>query len=127
MGRKLLCAGLAGIAAMSSQPLAAAAPAAANSDSGDTAWILAASALVLLMTLPGLALFYGGLVRAKNTLSVLLQCGAVAAIASLIWVIAGYTIAFGPVSDGWIGGGAQWLLSGTFDTTQSMMLLAKHP
>lgn len=63
-------------------------------DSGDTAWILTASALVLLMTLPGLALFYGGLVRAKNFLSVLIQCGAIAAISSLIWIVAGYSLAF---------------------------------
>jgi len=73
-------------------------------DSGDTAWILTSSALVLLMTLPGLGLFYGGLVRAKNFLSVLLQCGAVAALASVIWVVLGYTLAFGPVSSGWLGG-----------------------
>lgn len=70
-------------------------------DSGDTAWILTASALVLLMTLPGLALFYGGLVRAKNFLSVLIQCGAIAAVTSLIWIVAGYSLAFstsgGPV------------------------------
>ncbi|MBK8373709.1 ammonium transporter [Sphingorhabdus sp.] len=63
-------------------------------DSGDTAWILTASALVLMMTLPGLALFYGGLVRAKNFLSVLVQCGAIAAITSLIWIVAGYSLAF---------------------------------
>ena len=56
-------------------------------NSGDTAWILTASALVLLMTLPGLGLFYGGLVRAKNFLSVLIQCGAIAALASIVWVV----------------------------------------
>ena len=59
------------------------------SDSGDTGWVLTAAALVLLMTLPGLGLFYGGLVRAKNVLSVLLQIGAVAAVASLLWIVAG--------------------------------------
>ncbi len=80
-------------------------------DSGDTGWILAASALVLLMTLPGLALFYGGLVRVKNVLSVILQCASVAAIASLLWVLVGYTLAFGPVSDGWIGGGSALMLN----------------
>jgi Amt family ammonium transporter len=79
-------------------------------DSGDTAWILASSALVLLMTLPGLGLFYGGLVRAKNVLSVLLQIGAVAAIASLLWIGVGYTLAFGEVSNGWLGGGAGSLM-----------------
>ncbi len=73
-------------------------------DSGDMAWILISSALVLLMTMPGLSLFYGGLVRAKNFLSVLLQCGAVAAVASILWILVGYTLAFGDVSNGWIGG-----------------------
>ena len=82
----------------------------ALSDSGDTAWILTSSALVLMMTLPGLALFYGGLVRAKNVLSVFLQCGAVAAIASVIWVIVGYTLAFGQVTNGWIGAGNAWMM-----------------
>jgi len=101
MIRKLLAGlALAGVpaAAFGQDPYAAA------GDSGDTAWILASSALVLLMTLPGLALFYGGLVRAKNLLSVALQCGAVAAAASMLWIIVGYTLAFGPVSNGWLGG-----------------------
>ncbi|MDJ0642042.1 MAG: ammonium transporter [Erythrobacter sp.] len=79
-------------------------------NSGFTGWVLAASALVLLMTLPGLALFYGGLVRAKNLLSVALQCGAIAAIASLVWVALGYTLAFGQVSGGWIGSGNAFML-----------------
>ncbi|RDC60056.1 putative ammonium transporter [Alteripontixanthobacter maritimus] len=83
----------------------------ALNDSGDTAWILAASALVLMMTLPGLGLFYGGLVRAKNFLSVLLQIGAVAAIASVLWIIIGYTLAFGDVSNGWLGDGRAWMLN----------------
>ncbi len=81
------------------------------SDTGDTGWIIAASALVLLMTLPGLALFYGGLVRAKNLLSVLLQCASIAAIASLAWVAFGYTIAFGQVSNGWLGSGNALMLA----------------
>lgn len=84
----------------------------AMADSGDTAWILAASALVLLMTLPGLGLFYGGLVRAKNFLSVLIQCGAIAALASIIWVVAGYTLAFGPVGNGVVGGIKSAMMSG---------------
>ncbi len=70
----------------------------------DTAWILTASALVLMMTLPGLGLFYGGLVRAKNFLSVLLQIGAVASVASVLWVAIGYTLAFGEVTHGFLGG-----------------------
>jgi Amt family ammonium transporter len=79
-------------------------------DSGDTAWILTSSALVLLMTLPGLGLFYGGLVRARNFLSVLVQCGAIAAVASLLWIVVGYTLAFGDVTNGWLGAGNAWML-----------------
>lgn len=82
----------------------------ATSDSGDTAWILTASALVLMMTLPGLGLFYGGLVRAKNVLSVLLQCGAIAALGSILWVVVGYTLAFGNVGSGWLGAGNAWMM-----------------
>ena len=82
-------------------------------DSGDTAWLLTASALVLLMTMPGLTLFYGGLVRARNFLSVLVQVGAIAAVASLLWVMVGYRLAFGDVGSGWIGGGGAWMLNGT--------------
>ena len=73
-------------------------------DSGDTAWILTSSALVLLMTMPGLTLFYGGLLRTKNVLSAMIQCGAIAGVASLLWIICGYTIAFGDVTNGWLGG-----------------------
>ena len=72
-------------------------------NSGDSAWILTASALVLMMTLPGLALFYGGLVRAKNFLSVLVQCGAVAALASVLWILIGYSLAFSANGNGFIG------------------------
>lgn len=63
-------------------------------DAGDTAWMLVATALVLMMTLPGLALFYGGLVRSKNVLSVLMHCFSMAAIMSLVWVVVGYSLAF---------------------------------
>ncbi len=83
----------------------------AAGDSGDTAWILVSSALVLLMTLPGLGLFYGGLVRGKNFLSVLLQVAAVAAVASLLWIVLGYTLAFGPVASGWLGNGMNAMLN----------------
>ncbi len=74
-----------------------------QTNSGDSAWILTASALVLMMTLPGLALFYGGLVRAKNFLSVLVQCGAVAALASVLWIVIGYSLAFSVEGNGFIG------------------------
>jgi Amt family ammonium transporter len=64
-------------------------------DTGDTAWVITASALVLMMTLPGLALFYGGLVRAKNILNVLMQCMLSAGIVGVLWVLVGYSLAFG--------------------------------
>ena len=75
-------------------------------DTGDTAWILTSTALVLFMTLPGLALFYGGLVRAKNVLSVLMQCFTIACIVSILWVIYGYSLSFGDGGsmNAWIGG-----------------------
>ncbi len=75
-------------------------------DSGDTAWILTSTALVLFMTLPGLALFYGGLVRAKNVLSVLMQCFTIACVVSILWVIYGYSLSFGDggSANAWIGG-----------------------
>jgi Amt family ammonium transporter len=72
---------------------AAAAPPAI--DTGDTAWVVTASALVLMMTLPGLALFYGGLVRAKNVLNVLMQCFISAGVVGVLWILVGYSLAFG--------------------------------
>jgi ammonium transporter, Amt family len=63
-------------------------------DTGNTAWMLTSTVLVLFMTLPGLALFYGGLVRAKNMLSVLMQCFAIAAVVTILWVVYGYSVAF---------------------------------
>ncbi|MDA8730406.1 ammonium transporter [Alphaproteobacteria bacterium] len=71
-------------------------------DSGDTAWILTATALVLLMTLPGLALFYAGLVQSKNIVSVLMHHFAIAALMSVLWVIAGYSLAFSG-NGAWVG------------------------
>src|SRR5262245_52614830 len=67
----------------------------AETNAGDTAWVLTATALVLLMTLPALALFYGGLVQAQNVLSVLSQCVVIACLMSVLWFVAGYSIAFG--------------------------------
>jgi len=71
-------------------------------DSGDTAWVLTASALVLMMTLPGLALFYGGLVRTKNILNVLMQCFLSAGIVGVLWILVGYSLAFG-TGGAWLG------------------------
>ncbi len=72
-------------------------------DTGDTAWMLTSTVLVLLMTLPGLALFYGGLVRGKNILSVLVQCFAMAGIMSLLWITVGYSIAAGGNGNAYFG------------------------
>jgi ammonium transporter, Amt family len=117
--RKFQALGLA-LAGVLSPLTAMAQPAAAPGEvvegalnSGDTAWVLISSALVLLMTMPGLTLFYGGLVRAKNFLSVLVQVGAVAAIVSVLWIVGGHTLAFGDADGGWIGGGNLWMLLGT--------------
>ena len=66
----------------------------ATADSGDTAWMLTATALVLFMTIPGLALFYGGLVRVQNVLSVLMQCFALTGLITIVWVVCGYSLAF---------------------------------
>lgn len=78
---------------------------------GNTAWILTSTALVLFMTLPGLSLFYGGLVRTRNVLSVLMQCFAITCLVSLIWLIYGYSLAFG-TGNRWIGGLDKLLMAG---------------
>ncbi|HSO06291.1 MAG TPA: ammonium transporter [Pelomicrobium sp.] len=83
-------------------------------DTGSTAWMLVSTALVLFMTIPGLALFYGGLVRTKNVLSVLMQCFSLTAIISLLWVIVGYSLAFGDGggANAWIGGLSKAFMAG---------------
>lgn len=100
-----LAGALPGLAEEAGAGVAAAAPAVAASavNSGDTAWVLISAALVLLMTIPGLAFFYGGLVRRKNVLSVLMQCFMIMCILSLQWVLFGYSLAFGPDVKGVIG------------------------
>ena len=80
-------------------------------NSGDTAWILTSTALVLFMTLPGLSLFYAGLVRSKNAISVLMQCFAIACIVSVAWVIYGYSLAF-TEGNAFIGGTSAFFLNG---------------
>jgi Amt family ammonium transporter len=78
---------------------------------GDTAWVLTATALVLFMTIPGLALFYGGLVRTKNVLSVLMQCFAITCVVSLLWVLVGYSLSFAD-GNGFIGGLSKAMFAG---------------
>ena len=123
----LLCAlALASVPAAFAQststaPAPVAAPAATPApppkiDSGDTAWVLVSTALVLLMTAPGLALFYGGMVRQKNALGTLMQSFIILALISLQWVLWGYSLAFGPDKGGIIGG-LEWVgLSGVGPT-----------
>ncbi len=82
----------------------------------DTAWIIVATALVLFMTLPGLALFYGGLVRARNVLSVFMHCYAIACLMSLLWLALGYSIAFGESNAIWGGLGKMFLIGVTADS-----------
>ena len=101
-------------------PEAAAAPAAPKFDTGDTAWMLTSSALVLMMTIPGLALFYGGLVRSKNVLSTLMHSFFCAALISVTWVLYGYSLAFGPDVGGWIGSTAFFGLSGILGTASAV-------
>ena len=78
----------------------------------NTAWILTSTALVLFMTLPGLALFYGGLVRTRNVLSVLMQCFAIAVVVSILWLVVGYSIAFGPSESAYWGGLSKMMFNG---------------
>ncbi|MEN9429939.1 MAG: ammonium transporter [Pseudomonadota bacterium] len=83
-------------------------------NNGNTAWILTATALVLFMTLPGLALFYGGLVRSKNVLSILMQCFAIAAVVSLMWMVGLYSLTFtdGGSANDWLGGLSRVFMAG---------------
>jgi Amt family ammonium transporter len=89
----------------------------AKLDSGDTAWMLTSSALVIMMTVPGLALFYGGLVRSKNVLSTLMHSFFCAALLSIAWIVVGYTIAFGPEGNAFIGSFKNFGLAGLVGQT----------
>jgi ammonium transporter, Amt family len=109
------------IAAVAAASLPACALAQDVLNPGDTAWLLTSTALVLFMTIPGLSLFYAGLVRAKNVLSVLMQCFAITCLASLLWIMYAYSLAFadGGAVDGVIGGLSKLFLSGvTRDSLQ---------
>jgi Amt family ammonium transporter len=87
------------------------APEAPILDSGNTAWMITATALVLFMTLPGLALFYGGLVQSKNVLSVLMHCFTIACLMSIVWVVCGYSLALTGSDSEYIGGTSQFFLN----------------
>ncbi|HEV2605424.1 MAG TPA: ammonium transporter [Microvirga sp.] len=108
-----------GLAVLASHPALAQAAAAPTPDKGDTAWMMLSTILVLLMVVPGLALFYGGLVRTKNMLSLLTQVFAIACISALIWVFYGYSLAFtngGGLND-FVGGFSKAFLRGVDATT----------
>ena len=118
--RSVACADRAGGA-----PAAPAAPALVV-NKGDNAWMMTSTVLVLLMTIPGLALFYGGLVRPKNMLSVLMHVFYTVCIVTLIWVIYGYSLAFTGGS-AFIGGLAKLFLSGVTDGLAGGDLLGRRP
>ncbi|MBV9378501.1 MAG: ammonium transporter, partial [Alphaproteobacteria bacterium] len=109
-------------AAQAPAPADAAAPVAAKLDSGDTAWMLTSMALVLMMTIPGLALFYGGMVRKMNVLATVMQSFAVTCLVTVLWMVIGYSFAFTPGS-AFLGGTSRFLLYGM--TLDSVNELAK--
>ncbi len=92
-------------------PAAAPAPIPQKLDSGNTAWMLTSTALVLFMTIPGLALFYGGMVRKKNVLATMMQSFAITCVVTVVWMVAGYTLAFGEGSP-YLGGLGRLFLNG---------------
>ena len=113
-----LLAPIAAFAQDAAAPVAAAAAAAPVPEKADTAFMFLATILVLFMIIPGLGLFYGGLVRSKNMLSVLMQCTVIAASVMIIWVVYGYSFAFGGSESPFFGGFAKMFLSGvTKDST----------
>ena len=113
--------------ALAQEAAAEAAPAAEPAkpviDTGDTAWMLTSTALVLMMTIPGLALFYGGMVRKKNVLTVVMQCFTVTCIVTVLWMVVGYSWAFtdGGGMQKYLGGMSQFMLQGmTLDSTNAL-------
>jgi ammonium transporter, Amt family len=107
--RKIIPAALAAVVGL--LPTLVLADEAPTLNSGDTAWMLTSTVLVLFMTIPGLALFYAGMVRSKNVLSVMMQCFAITALVTILWVIAGYSIAFTEGTD-YYGGLSKLFLAG---------------
>ncbi|HXR55493.1 MAG TPA: ammonium transporter [Casimicrobiaceae bacterium] len=121
-------------AATSATPAAAAAAAAPTSpaivsadkiSNGDTSWMLTSTALVLMMTIPGLALFYGGMVRKKNVLATLMQSFAITCVASVLWVVVGYTLAFTP-GNGVFGGFQRFFLNGMVFENEAGKMSVSH-
>jgi ammonium transporter, Amt family len=102
------------LAQEAAEPVAEAAEEAAKLDTGDTAWMLTSTAIVLMMTIPGLALFYGGMVRKKNVLTLVMQAFAITCLITIIWFVAGYSLAFteGGALNAYVGGLSKALLNG---------------
>lgn len=114
---KNTCFGAGGAALMTAMPLCAGAQ--EGLDSGDTAWMLTSTALVLFMTVPGLSLFYAGMVRAKNALSVMMQCFAITCLVTVLWVVYLYSLAFGDDVNGVVGSLAKAFMNGVASDTIS--------
>jgi Amt family ammonium transporter len=140
MIRKLIKPALGGVALLASmavawaqevvppvvEAVADAVPAVPNP--GDTAWMMVSSLLVLMMIIPGLALFYGGMVRSKNVLSLLMQCTMIAAVVMLVWAFWGYTMAFGDATNAVFGGFGKAFLSGvTVDSVSATFTASVIP
>ncbi|MEX1059781.1 MAG: ammonia channel protein, partial [Methyloceanibacter sp.] len=109
--------------ALAQEAAEAAEPAKPAIDTGDTAWMLTSTALVLMMTIPGLALFYGGMVRKKNILSIVMQVFATTCIVTVVWMVIGYSLAFtdGGGMQSYLGGMSQFLLKAmTLESTHSL-------
>ena len=111
----------AALAACFAYPATAFAQTEPAANSGDTAWILTASALVLMMTIPGLGLFYGGLVRARNVLSVVMHSFVILCTVSLLWVVGGYSMVFGPGSP-YLGGLDHLMLANLSDLRSGLTI-----
>ena len=86
---------------------------------GNTAWLLTSTALVLMMTIPGLSLFYAGLVRSKNVLSILMQCFTITCVVTIVWLVAGYSLAFDDLGNGFIGGLGKFLFAGVLEESMA--------
>jgi ammonium transporter, Amt family len=132
LGATLVLLPLLAVPAFADDAPAAAAAAAAPAtpppaiDTGDTAWMLTSTALVLMMTIPGLAMFYGGMVRKKNILATIMQSFAITCLVTITWMVAGYSLAFTPGSGStapYIGDFSRFLLSGFGDTWNKPFLL----
>ncbi|WP_435165882.1 ammonium transporter [Falsirhodobacter sp. 1013] len=131
MRQVMKTAGLAALGAMGALPALAqgAVPAAVVEpvmDKGDVAWMLVSTVLVLFMILPGLALFYGGLVRTKNMLSVLMQCTLITAMVIVVWVLWGYSFAFGGNTGPFFGGFAKMFLAGVTPDSMAATFSAEY-